>query len=118
MKQALDLVESIYSGTSDQARATMADLRQLRPEEAALITLGGLKRYASIVRYPKLPRDCLSSSTCGTQHSCGSVVAHLRSQALVWQCDAGPLLTLGCEPPIPSGGAQSSGMTGAYLIAD
>ena len=50
MKQALDLVESIYSGTSEQARATMADLRQLRPEEAALITLGELKRYASIVR--------------------------------------------------------------------
>ena len=118
MKQALDLVESIYSGTSDQAHATMADLRQLRPEETALITMGGLKRYASIVRYPKLPRSCLSSSTCGTQHSCGSAVAHLRSQALVWQCDAGPLLTLGCEPPIPSGGAQSSGMTGAYLIAD
>ena len=50
VKQALDLVESIYSGTSKEARATMADLRQLRPEEAALITLGELKRYASIVR--------------------------------------------------------------------
>ena len=63
MKQGLDLTESVFSGTAKGAAATMADLKQLRPKEASQITLGELKRWASIVR-PSIPLPCTTLSCC------------------------------------------------------
>lgn len=58
MRQALALTESVFSGTAKDAAATMADLKQLRPEEASKISLGELKYWASIVR----PSNLISMS--------------------------------------------------------
>ena len=50
MRQALDLTESVFAGTAKDAAATMADLKQMRPEEASEISLGELQYWASVVR--------------------------------------------------------------------
>lgn len=47
--KALDWVQSVFSGSVKEAKATVADLRQLKPQEASLITLRELQHYASIV---------------------------------------------------------------------
>lgn len=50
MKQALDLVEAVFSGTAKDGAVTIADLKQLKPKEASQITLEELQYWASIVR--------------------------------------------------------------------